>query len=129
MAHNEQTPKLSNGAVWPLRYVADPKVAAINPRYSAETGKAYPFVPMENVREQCEGLLGFGSRVLDGGGHTFFKNGDIETDTLWPRPILSRQPFALVSAFRSRLFGRSHLGTKRPTPLTVQAPFHSFSTH
>jgi type I restriction enzyme S subunit len=68
---------LNNGETWPLRYVADPDVAALNPNYAAETGKTYPFVPMENIREQCEGLSGFESRMLDAGGYTFFKNGDI----------------------------------------------------
>jgi type I restriction enzyme, S subunit len=77
MADTKPKPAPNNGAAWPLRYVADPEVAAINPNYTAETGKAYPFVPMENIREHCEGLSGFETRVLDSGGYTFFQNGDI----------------------------------------------------
>lgn len=77
MANSIGKSAVNNGEAWPLRYVADPEVASINPNYKAETGKTYPFVPMENVREQCGGLAGFESRVLDTGGYTFFKNGDI----------------------------------------------------
>ena len=62
MADNGRRSALDNGEVWPLRYVGDPEVAAINPNYAADTGKTYPFVPMENVREQCEGLAGFENR-------------------------------------------------------------------
>lgn len=77
MGNRKIAPMLLNGEVWPLRYIADPTVAKINPNYAAEIGKTYPFVPMENVRENCEGLSGFEYRMLDAGGYTFFKAGDI----------------------------------------------------
>lgn len=77
---NEKAAKLSDShgdQNWMLKDVADPEICEINPAYLLEAGKPYPFVPMENVQEQCEGISGFETRVLDSGGYTTFKNGDI----------------------------------------------------
>jgi len=62
---------------WTTRFVGDPEVAELNPAYEVKAGIEYPFVPMENVREECEGIGCFGRRVLDAGGYCVFRNGDI----------------------------------------------------
>ena len=58
---------------WMTRFVGDPEVAELNPAYEVKLGIEYPFLPMENVREQCEGISCFGQRVLDSGGYCVFR--------------------------------------------------------
>lgn len=78
MNKNTSTLKASHkDKQWTTKYVADPDICEINPSYSLTSGKPYPFVAMENVLERCEGISGFETRILDSGGYTTFKNGDI----------------------------------------------------
>src|SRR5438270_8874136 len=116
MAENGRKTALNNGETWPLHYVADPDVAAINSNYAAEVGKSYPFVPMENVREQCEGLAAFESRVLDAGGYTFFKNGDIILAKI--TPCTENGKVARVQGLPSEVgFGSTEFIIVSPRPL------------
>lgn len=68
--------KSQREAGWPLRFVADADVAAINPGYDTKNGQSYPFVSMDDVRDGCRGIAGFSSRLHDSSGYTVFKNGD-----------------------------------------------------
>jgi len=62
---------------WPLEFVGSRGVARINPNYRPQSGLLYPFIPMEGVREHCEGVGEIQQRLLDSNGYTFFREGDI----------------------------------------------------
>ena len=69
---------------WPKVPVS--KLAKVNPRYTGERGRDYPFVEMASVGEHFAGILRVHRRKLEGSGLTRFKARDTLFAKITPCP-------------------------------------------
>lgn len=63
---------------WEVKAIGDNSQCDINPHYKFTKGKEYDFIPMEAVNDSFGGVTSaLEKRVIDGGGYTRYKKGDI----------------------------------------------------
>ncbi len=63
---------------WVVKAIGDNSNCDINPNYKFIKGKEYDFIPMEAVNDSFGGVAdSLEKRVVDGGGYTRYKKGDI----------------------------------------------------
>ena len=74
-----QDEKFGNVPVrWVVKSIGDDSHCNINPNYKFIKGKPYDFIPMEAVNDSFGGVGSFPEkRIIDGGGYTRYKKGDI----------------------------------------------------
>jgi type I restriction enzyme S subunit len=69
---------------WPRKPFS--ALAEVNPRYSGEKGREYPFVEMASVGENFAGIRRFERRRLEGTGLSRFRSGDTLFAKITPCP-------------------------------------------
>lgn len=63
---------------WVVKAIGDNSHCEINPNYKFTKGREYDFIPMEAVNDSFGGVTSpLEKRVIDGGGYTRYKKGDI----------------------------------------------------
>ncbi len=62
---------------WTMKPIGDKSHCKINPNYSFIKGESYDFIPMDAINDGFRGVSYLESKVIDGGGFTRFKLGDI----------------------------------------------------
>ena len=63
---------------WEVKAIGDNSHCEINPNYKFTKGREYDFIPMEAVNDSFGGVTSpLEKRVIDGGGYTRYKKGDI----------------------------------------------------
>lgn len=63
---------------WTVKAIGDNSNCDINPNYKFTKGKEYDFIPMEAVNDSFGGVVSpLEKKVVDGGGYTRYKKGDI----------------------------------------------------
>lgn len=63
---------------WAVKAIGDNSNCDINPNYKFIKGKEYDFIPMEAVHDSFGGVVSpLEKKVVDGGGYTRYKKGDI----------------------------------------------------
>lgn len=63
---------------WAVKAIGDNSHCTINPNYKFTKGREYDFIPMEAVKDSFGGVTSpLEKRMIDGGGYTRYKKGDI----------------------------------------------------
>jgi type I restriction enzyme S subunit len=63
---------------WKMKAIGDNSNCDINPNYKFIKGREYDFIPMEAINDSFGGVSSsIEKRVIDGGGYTRYKEGDI----------------------------------------------------
>lgn len=62
---------------WKVKPVGDQSLCNINPNYSFIKGERYDFIPMDAINDEFRGVGYLDSKIVDGGGYTRFRKGDI----------------------------------------------------
>jgi type I restriction enzyme S subunit len=86
---------------WRACAVADPSIADLEPNYDFVKGKEYAFIPMDAIEEGFKGVRQIEYRVIESGGYTRFKNGDILFAKI--TPCVENGKVALVEGLRDGL--------------------------
>lgn len=86
---------------WEVKPVGDNSHCVINPNYKFIKGQSYDFIPMEAVSNSFNGVSYLESKVIDGGGFTRFKLGDILFAKI--TPCTENGKIALIENMKSEL--------------------------
>lgn len=62
---------------WEVAPLNSKEVCKINPNYNFNKGEVFPFLPMEAVKDNFNGIINYEYKIIDSGGYTRFKEGDV----------------------------------------------------
>ncbi|PGR96896.1 hypothetical protein COC61_10995 [Priestia megaterium] len=62
---------------WQVKPVGDKSLCNINPNYKFVKGESYDFIPMDALNDGFQGVGYLDSKIVDSGGYTRFRKGDI----------------------------------------------------
>lgn len=101
---------------WKVCAVADPSIADLEPNYDFVKGKEYAFIPMDGLDEGFKGVRQIEYRVIESGGYSRFKNGDILFAKI--TPCVENGKVAMVEGLRDGLgFGSTEFIVISPKPI------------
>jgi len=101
---------------WRACAVADPSIADLEPNYDFVKGKEYAFIPMDALEEGFKGVRQIDYRVIESGGYSRFKNGDILFAKI--TPCVENGKVAMVEGLRDGLgFGSTEFIVISPKPV------------
>ncbi len=86
---------------WKVFPVGAKSLCDINPNYRYIKGKVYDFIPMDAIKDGFRGVDYLESNVIDGGGFTRFKKGDILFAKI--TPCTENGKVALIEEMRSEI--------------------------
>lgn len=101
---------------WRVCAVADPSIADLEPNYDFIKGKEYAFIPMDGLDEGFKGVRQIEYRVIESGGYSRFKNGDILFAKI--TPCVENGKVAMVEGLKDGLgFGSTEFIVISPKPI------------
>lgn len=101
---------------WRACAVADPSIADLEPNYDFVKGKEYAFIPMDALEKGFKGVRQIEYRVIESGGYSRFKNGDILFAKI--TPCIENGKVAMVEGLKDGLgFGSTEFIVISPKPI------------